>query len=255
MDYTIDYDAGMLTLLNPETLLAANPGRYLDVSWEQRTFFQVAPSSVFGLNAGYDMGDYGAVNLVGLYQTEHALVRRPQLGVEAGAVALGGVNANLNLGAPLLSRVLDAVPGLDVGGESSFHLSGEAAVSLPDPNRQGDVYIDDYDGLNARNLSLQSHEWRRGSAAAFHDGAEGVLPALLSADNLAELAWQHTWIREDVGGDSLGVFQGFNPNAEIDQQIRATGSVLREPGLFVRFRPKSGDVAGERGWSSVTTVL
>ena len=255
VDYTIDYDAGLLTLLNPEALLAANPGPFLDVSWEQRSFFQVAPSSVFGVNAGYDMGDYGAVNLVGLYQTDHALVRRPQLGVEAGAVALGGVNANLNLGAPLLTRMLDAVPGLDVGGESSVRLSGEAAVSLPNPNTQGDVYIDDYDGLNARLLSLRSQEWRRGSAAAFHDGAEDALPPLLSVDNLAAMTWQHTWIREDVGGDSLGVFQGFNPNAEIDQQIRTTGSVLREPGLFVRFRPQREDVAVERGWSSITTVL
>ncbi len=255
VDYTIDYDAGQLTLLNPEALLAANPGRFLDVSWEQRTFFQVAPSSVFGLNAGYDLGAYGSVNLVGLYQTEHALVRRPQLGVEAGAVALGGANVNLNLGAPLLSRMLDAVPGLDAGGESSVHIRGEAAVSLPDPNTQGDVYIDDYDGLNARSLSLQSHDWRRGSATMFPEGAEGVLPPLLSAGNLAEMTWQHAWIREGVGGDSLGVFQGFNPNAEIDQQIRVAGSVLREPGLFVRFRPKSGDVAGERVWSSLTTVL
>lgn len=255
VDYVIDYDAALLTLLNPEALLAANPGRFLDVSWEQRSFFPVAPSSVFGVNAGYEMGRYGAVNLVGLYQTDHALVRRPQLGVEAGAVALGGLNANLSLGTPLLSRVLDAVPGLDVGGESSFRLSGEAAISLPDPNIQGDVYIDDYDGLNARSLSLQSHEWRRGSAAAFHDGAEAVLPPLLSAGNLAALSWQHTWIREDVGGDSLGVFQGFNPNTEVDQQIRVTGSALREPALFMRFRPKSGDAAGERGWASITTVL
>ena len=255
VDYLIDYDGGLLTLLNAETLLAANPGRFLDVSWEQRSFLQIAPSSVFGVNAGYDMGDYGAANLVGIYQTEHALVRRPQLGVEAGAVALGGVNANLNLGAPLLSRILNAVPGLDIGGESSFHMSGEAAVSLPEPNIQGDVYIDDYDGLNARSLSLQSHEWRRGSAVAFRDGAEGVLPPQLSVDNQAAMTWQHTWIREDARGDSLGVFQGFNPNAEIDQRIRATGSVLREPGLFVRFRPRSADAAGQRGWSSITTVL
>ncbi len=255
VDYLIDYDAALLTLMNPETLLAANPGRFLDVSWEQRSFFPVAPSSVIGVNAGYDMGSYGSVNLVGLHQTEHALVRRPQLGVEAGAVTLGGINANLNLGAPLLARMLDAIPGLDAGGESSIRLSGEAAVSLPDPNRQGDVYIDDYDGLNARTLSLQSHEWRRGSAAAFPDGAEGVLPPVLSADNLAAMTWQHTWIREDAGGDSLGVFQGFNPNTEIDQQIRVTGSVLREPGLLVRFRPGRGGVAGERGWSSITTVL
>ena len=202
----------LLTLLNPEALLAANPGRFLDVSWEQRSFFPVAPSSVFGVNAGYEMGRLRD------RQPGGPLPDRPRRwcgGRSSGSrlvrSRLGGLNANLSLGAPLLSRVLDAVPGLDVGGESSFRLNGEAAISLPDPNRQGDVYIDDYDGLNARNLSLQSHEWRRGSAAAFHDGAEGVLPALLSADNLAELTWQHTWIREDVGGDSLGVFQGFNP--------------------------------------------
>ena len=255
VDYAIDYDASLLTLINPEALLTANAGRFLEVSWEQRTFVPVAPSSVFGLNAGYDMGDYGAVNLVGLYQTEHALVRRPQLGVEAGAVALGGLNANLNLGAPLLSRILDAVPGLDPGGESSFHLNGEAAISLPNPNTQGDVYIDDYDGLNARSLSLQHHDWRRGSAAALPDGAEGVLPPVLGVDNLAALTWQHTWIREGAGGDSLGVFQGFNATSEIDQQIRVTGSALREAALFMRFRPESGDVPGERGWSAVTTVL
>ena len=255
VDYLIDYDAGLLTLTNPEALLTAAPGRFLDVSWEQRSFFQVAPSSVFGMNARYDMGDYGAVNLVGLYQTEDELVRRPQLGVEAGAVGLGGVNANLNFGAPLLTRLLNAVPGLDLGGEASLHLAGEAAVSLPNPNTQGDVYLDDYDGLNARPLSLQSHEWRRGSAPAFRDGAERVLPMSLSPESLATLTWQHTWIREGGGGDSLGVFQGFNPTTEIDQQIRVTGSVLREPGLFMRFRPESGNVEGDGAWSSITTVL
>lgn len=255
VDYVIDYDVGQLTLLDPETLLAANPGRFLEVAWEQRSFFQVAPSSVFGMDARYDMGDYGAVNLIGLYQTESELVRRPQLGVEARAVGLGGVNASLDLDAPLLTRVLDAVPGLDAGGPSSIHFSGEAAVSLPDPNTQGDVYIDDYDALNARPLSVQSHEWRHGSRPAFVDGAEGVLPPVLSEATVAALTWQHTWIQEGVGGDSLGVFQGFNPSSEIDQQIRVTGSALRDPALFVRFRPESGDVEGPGGWSSITTVL
>ena len=254
-DYEIEYETGFLTLINPEALLAANPGRSLDVSWEQRTFFPVAPSSVFGMNARYDMGSYGAVNLVGLYQMEDELVRRPQLGVEAGAVGLGGLNANLNLGVPLMDRVLNAIPGLDPGGAASFHFTGEAAVSLPNPNTQGDVYLDDFDGLNARRLSLQSHEWRRGSAPVFPDGAEELLPPVLSAETLAGLTWQHQWIREDAVGDSLGVFQGFNPTAEIDQQIRTTGSVLRDPGLFIRYTPESGDIDGRQEWASITTVL
>ena len=255
VDYLIDYDVGQLTLLGPDALLAANPGRVLDVTWEQRSFFQVASSSVFGLNARYDLGDYGALNLTGLYQTEDELVRRPQLGVEAGAVGLGAVNGSVSLDAPVLTRLLNALPGLDAGGQSSVHLSGETAVSLPNPNTQGDVYLDDYDGVNARSLSVQGQDWRRGSMPAFIDGAEEVLPPELSAATAAALTWQHTWITEDVGGDSLDVFQGFNPSADIDQQIRITGSAVREPGLFVRFQPESGDEEGRGGWSSITTVL
>ena len=255
VDYAIDYDVGQLVLLDPERLLAANPGRIVDVSWEQRSLFQVAPTSVLGLNARYDLGEYGRVDLTGLYQTEGQLVRRPQLGLEAAAVTLGSLNANLAFDAPLLTRLLDAVPGLDPGGTSAVRLSAETAVSLPNPNTQGEAYLDDFDALNTRPLSVRSHDWRRGSRPAYLDGAEDVLPPDLSQSNLAVLTWQHTWIDQTAAGDSLGVFEGFNPSADIDEQIRITGSVVREPGLYVRFQPESGDQEGPGAWSSITTVL
>ncbi len=254
VDYRIDYDLGELVLTDPGALLAANPGRVLNVSWEQRSFFRVAPSSVFGLNARYEMGEYGTANVVGLYQSESALLRRPRLGLEAGAVWLGGTHLTLDLDAPLLTRALGAVAAIQPGERSSVHITGEAAVSVPEPNRQGAVYVDDFDGQNSRSLSLRNRDWRRGSRPAWRDGAETVLPAHLSEGSLAALSWQHAWIRQDVAGDSLGVFEGFNP-ADIDQRIRVTGSALRDPGLFVRFRPPSGDREGPGGWSSITTVL
>ncbi len=254
VDYRIDYDLGELVLLDPTALLSANPGRVLDVSWEQRSFFQVAPSSVFGVNAHYRMGDYGSANLVGLYQTEGELRRRPQLGLEAGAVWLGGTNLTIDLDAPLLTRALEAISAAGPDERSSLHIAGEAVVSLPDPNRQGAVYVDDFDGQNSRPLSLRSQDWQRGSRPARRDGAEDALPPILAESSLARLTWQHNWIRTDVTGDSLGVFEGFNP-AEIDQRIRVTGSALRDAGLLVRFRPASGDVEGSGGWSSLTTVL
>lgn len=255
VDYLIDYDVGELTLTNPDDLLAANPGETLEVSWEQRSLFQVAPTSVFGLNARYDLGDYGGVNLIGLYQTEDELVRRPQLGVESGAVGLGGINGSLSVEAPLLTRLLDAVPGLNAGGGSTFRLTGESTISFPNPNTQGSVYLDDFDGVDARLLSVRGQDWRRGSRPAFRDGAEELFPPELSVETVAEMTWQHQWIVEDTGGDSLGVFKGFNPATEIDQQIRVTGSAVRESGLAVRFRPPSGDVEGAGTWSSFTTVL
>ena len=252
--YTIEYDTGVLTLIDPDALLAVSPGRDLEVTWEQRGFVQLAPSSVFGLHTRYDMGHYGALDLIGLYQTEDQLVRRPRLGVEASAVGLGGVNGNLNLDVPLLTRALKAIPGLRAGDRSSLRLSGEAAASLPNPNTQGAVYLDDFDAINARPLSVQSPEWRLGSQPAYRDGAEDVLPPELSVSTFTPMTWQHSWIVEDVGGDSLGDFKGFYPG-DIDQQIRITGSPVREWGLYVRFEPESGDQEGPGAWSSITTVL
>ena len=255
VDYQIEYEDAELKLQDLEGLLATTPGRTLEVTWEQRSSFVVAPSSVFGLNARYDLGGYGELNLIGLYQTEDRQVRRPRLGLEASAVGLGGFSGNLNLDAHLLTRALNAIPGLRAGDRSSVHLSGEAAVSLPNPNTQGAVYLDDYDGVNAVPLSVESHDWRLGSRPAFTDGAREVLPPELSADTRATMTWQHTWIEEDVGGDSLGVFTGFNPATDIDQQIRVTGSAVREWGLLGRFEHAGGDVAGPNEWASITTVL
>ncbi len=235
VDYFIDYELGQLTLTNLDGLLVSNPGRVLEASWEQRSLFQIAPTSVFGLNAQYRLGEYGALNLIGLYQSEDELLRRPQLGVEAAAVALGGLNGQFNARAPLLDRLIDGIPGLrERGDSSSVRLTGEATVSLPNPNTQGAVYIDDYDAANARPLSVQSPDWRLGSRPAFLDGAESALPATPDVTNLSAMTWQHSWIVEGLGGDSLGVFQGFDPRGEIDQQIRITGSAIRENGLFVR---------------------
>lgn len=256
VDYVIDYELGQLTLNNLDGLLVGNPGRVLEVSWEQRSLFQIAPTSVFGLNAEYRLGEYGAVNLIGLYQSEDELLRRPQLGVEAAAVALGGLNGRFDARAPLLDSLLSRIPGLRFGEvPSSVSLSGEATVSLPNPNTQGAVYIDDYDAANARPLSVQSPDWRLGSRPSFLDGAEDALPVMPDETNRAGMTWQHTWIVEGITGDSLGVFQGFDPRGEIDQQIRISGSAIRENGLFVRFEPESGDEEGPPAWSSMTTVL
>ncbi len=255
VDYEINYGAGQLKLNDLEGLLATAPGRSLEVTWEQRSSFVVAPSSVFGLNARYDLGDYGELNLIGLYQTEDQEVRRPRLGVESSAVGLGGLSGTLNLDAHVLTRALNAIPGLRAGDRSSVHLSGEAAVSLPNPNTQGAVYLDDYDGVNALALSVESREWRLGSRPAFTDGARDALPPELSPDTRAPMTWQHTWIEEDVGGDSLGVFAGFNPAVDIDQQIRVTGGAVREWGLLGRFEHAGGDVEGPNEWASITTVL
>lgn len=256
-DYVIDYDLGQVTLTDAQGLFAGSPGAQLRANWEQKAIFDIAPTSVFGFNAGYRLGQSGRLNFLGLYQSEKALVNRPTLGVEPASILLGGVNGELELGASWLDRALDHVPGLRYSGESSLTVNGEMAVSLPNPNTRDDVFIDDFDSTNDTPLPVVSQGWRLGSAPQLRDGALDVLPPALNESDVALLAWQHTWVQESTSGDSVGVFEGFIPNEDIDREIRVTGTQVREPGLLMTFGLGQGDQGrfDRERWRSVTTVL
>jgi hypothetical protein len=256
-DYVIDYDIGQVTLLNPEALFAANPDARISASWEQKALFQIAPTSIFGFNARYGLGDHGAFHLLGLYQKEQTLQNRPQLGMEPASIFLGGLNGDLNFGARWLDRAVQRLPGIGSDTLASLRLSGEMALSLPNPNTKGDVYLDDFDASDALPLSLRARDWHLGSAPEQSDGLTGDLPPSLDERNAVGLVWQDTWILEGAGGDSLGVFEGFFPRRDIDQQINIAGTETREPGLRLTFGGEggAGTSPGSAGWRSVTSVL
>ncbi|MBT8396850.1 MAG: hypothetical protein KJN92_07780 [Gemmatimonadetes bacterium] len=202
------------------------------------------------------MGDKGALHLVGLYQREQTLQNRPQLGMEPSSIFLGGVNGNLDFGARWLDRLADGVPGVGAEDLSKLHVSGEMALSLPNPNTQGDVYLDDFDATDAVRLSLLSRDWRLGSAPESDEALGGQMPISATAMNALGLVWQDTWILEGPGGDSLGIFEGFFPRRDIDQEINVAGTETREPGLRLTFGGDQGVVPqGSEGWRSVTTLL
>jgi len=258
-DYLIDYDVGLVTLLDAPALFAANPDAVLRADWEQKPIFQVAPTSVVGMSARYSFGDRGGINLLGLYQSEQALVNRPTLGVEPAAIMLGGAGGDLRFGTSWLDRLVGALPGLQGRGEGGLRISGEVAVSLPDPNTRGDVFLDDFDAGNDLALSLLSPAWQLGSAPEFRDGAETLLPSAVDASDAATLAWQHNWVIEGAAGDSTGVFEGFFPE-QIDRQINVAGSPTREPTLLLSFGGRQvteGPLPqpGARRWRSLTTTL
>src|SRR5690606_32895920 len=133
-------------------------------------------------------------------------------------------------GVPRLDALVAALPGLRTGGPSTFSIDGEVVTSLPNPNTRGDVFLDDFDALADRPLSLLARDWTLGSSPGFVDGAELALPPVLDESSYARTTWQHQWILEGPAGDSIGIREGFLPRQEIDRQIRVVGSEVREPG-------------------------
>jgi len=256
-DYLIDYDVGQVTLLAPEALFGADPRGRIRAQWEQKALFQIAPTSIFGLNARYGLGERGAVHLLGLHQREGSLQNRPQLGMEPSSVLHGGLNGDLAFGAAWLDRLAGRLPGAGADLPATLSLKGELALSAPNPNTGRHVYLDDFDATDELPLSLLSRDWQLGSAPEERGGAEEVLPPELGAGNAAGLVWQHTWVLQGPGGDSLGVFEGFFPRRDIDREINIAGSELRQTGLRLTFGrgPVGVPAPGAPGWGSITTVL
>lgn len=246
VDYVVDYELGTVTLTDGAALLAVSPDAELVATWEQQALFQVAPTTVVGLNARYELGDLGEVNLVGLSQSEKSLARRPQLGVEAGAVVLGGANGRLSLSAPWLDRALSALPG-PRGAPSAVDITGELALSVPRPNTRGDTYLDDFESTDALPLSLETHNWRESSRPQSPDGALDVLPWPLGLDNAASLVWQDQFL-------AAGREAGFLLPQEIDQQINFAGAQLAERALYLTAGGESR-VGSTARWRSIVTAL
>ena len=254
IDYTIDYTIGQVTLTQPEALFATASEPVVRASWEQKSIFQVTPTSVFGFSGGIQAGSHGGFNILALRQSEQALVNRPQLGTEAAAITLSGLSMDFDFPVSGLDRVLEKIPALRLGRPSRIGLEGEMALSLPNPNVRADVFLDDFDASNERALSLDTPDWFLGSALAFRDGAEGVLPLNVNAAGAGSLVWQHTWVIRGPGQDSVGVFAGFLPEVDVDRQINVVGSQARESGMVMTFTPNSSSTT-EPSWRSITTSL
>ena len=116
------------------------------------------------------------------------------------------------------------------------------------------MFLDDFDASNERALSLDTPDWVLGSAPAFRDGAEAVLPLPVNGSGAGRLVWQHAWVIRGPGQDSVGVFAGFLPEVDVDHQINVVGSQARESGMVMTFTPSPSSTT-EPSWRSITTSL
>ena len=258
-DYTIDYDIGEVELREPERWFAVNPGARVNVSFEQKPLFQLAPTSVFGFLARYAVGNHGEFNLIGLSQKEKTLQTRPELGLEPAAVQLGGLSGRLNFNPQWLTDLANALPGVNTDAPSTLNFDGEIALSLPTTNTQGITYVEDFEGGRGFGVALLSRAWDLGSAPSTTAGAEPIAPPGFALENLGELVWQDQYTVE--GQDGPVIIGGLLPE-QIDDQLLIQGQPRAEPVLTLtttlpenrQIAPDSNPAPGP-AWGSMTQVI
>jgi hypothetical protein len=233
-DYTIDYTTGQVQFTNADSLFQGGAAQ-VRAQFEERAAFAVAPTSIYGLAARYDLGTTGQVNLTGLFQKEQSTFSRPPLGFEPSSSFIGGVSTQLRFEPDWLSRVADALPGVRTDAPSFVNVAAEVAVSKPSPNRFGQAYLEEFETEAARFIPLAENAWHWGAVPTSVRGAEpfGITGAFDPA-NAAFLTWQS--LPYNLRGSSYVPVQ-FLPR-EIDPTLLFAGQTQgAEPVLWLMLKP------------------
>ena len=233
-DYTIDYSTGQVLFKNADSLFQGGAAQ-VRAQFEERAAFTVAPTSIYGLAARYDLGATGQVNLTGLFQNEQSTFNRPPLGFEPSSSFIGGLSTELRFQPAWLTRVADALPGVRTEAPSFLNVSAEVAVSKPSPNRFGQAYLEEFEAEAGRFISLAENSWHWGSIPSAVRGAEpyGILGSF-DPINAAALTWQA--LPYNVRNNRFEPVQFLAQ--EIDPTIRVVGQTQAvEPVLWLMLKP------------------
>ena len=190
-DYTIAYDLGQVTFLNPEALFGGGAVQ-VTARFEEQGLFAVAPSTILGFSTSYKLGETGAINLIGMYQREQSAFNRPPLGFEASANLIGGVNTALRFKPSGVTRLLNRLTTRPSTAPSLLDVNAEFAFTKPDPNRSGQAYLEEFEADAGIALSLRETVWEFGSLPQQASGLEdlGFAGGFLPEDAVA-LTWQN----------------------------------------------------------------
>ena len=171
-DYTINYEVGQLTFLNPDALFPRQT--QVTVQFEENQAFAIAPTNIMGLQARYDLGDHGSVTALGLLQRQRTTFTRPQLGFEPSSNLVMGVVGNFRFEPAGLTRLLNGLPFVRTEAPSLVTLDAEIATSRTSPNQLGVAYVETFEGENGLFVPLTENSWEYGSRPSSGRGLSGT---------------------------------------------------------------------------------
>jgi len=233
IDYTIDYSIGQVVFRNPDSLFGVGGTATIRAQFEERQQFQATQTSVYGFAGKYDLGTTGAVNFTGLFQNQQSPYTRPPLGLEPASSFIGGINADLHFHPEWLTRLANAIPLVHTDAPSFLNVSGEVAISKPSPNAVGVAYLESFEDVASRPISLVETTWEFGSMPTSARGATafGVPSTGFDVQDAAAMTWQSLPL------DFQGRPVQFLPQ-QIDPQIALVGQTQSAaPVLWIMLKP------------------
>ena len=182
-DYTIDYNAGRLNVINTAILSSGQP---ISVHLENNEIFGVQQKSLYGSRFDYKLSPKLALGATVMHLTEQPISQNEAIGQESISNTIWGFDANYASDSRLLTRLVDKIPFIHTKAPSSVNLSGEFAQLLPGSpsvlnyagSKNGTSYLDDFENSQSIIDVKSANAWQI-------SGTPQLFPEAALFDNLA----------------------------------------------------------------------
>ena len=189
-DFVVDYTFGRVTILNDAIL---NSGKNITVDYEQSDPFAFQTRTLLGTRFDYKLNDDVNFGSTFLFYNERPLISRNAIGTEPARNVQYGFDANIRKDSRLLTKWMDAIPGVQTKELSSYSINAEFAQLLPGTSNildeDGTGYIDDFENTATPLSLINPASWKLASTPENLRGTEGINPPLDRNFRRAKLAW------------------------------------------------------------------
>jgi hypothetical protein len=162
-DYVIDYISGSVTLMG-DILTEMTPDSRVSIDYQRKPLIGGGRNSLLGIGADLNLSTHSRLNATFLYNAVGASKYVPRLGEEPVRTMAADLNGNFQFNPRWMTSLINVLPRVDTDAESSLNISGEVAVSIPNPNIKGEAFIDDMEGIDDSDMiSMVRRAWYQAS--------------------------------------------------------------------------------------------
>ncbi len=166
-DYSINYSLGQITFLTDE---ASDPNANITIDFEYAPFLMVEKKSLLGSRLEYNLSDDSKLGFTALYKSESSGEQKPRVGEEPSRNFVWDTDLTLAFEPFFLTQAADALPLVQTEAPSSFDIQAEFAQSVPNPNTEGESFVDDFEAAREyTDMSILRGTWTLSSRSVLAD--------------------------------------------------------------------------------------
>ena len=198
VDFTVDYNIGIVTILNDALLLSGMP---IKINIESNDEFGITTKNLFGTHLNYQINDNFNIGATALHLSELPLDPKTRFGNEPVSNTIYGFNTNFSTEVPFITKMVDMIPFIETKTPSILNFTAEFAQLVPGNPRifrktlnedDGVSFLDDFEDSQSYIDLKAPYAWSlssvpQGQADLFPEATDGV--GLTSGFNRALMAW------------------------------------------------------------------